>query len=112
MKNRSIIAYMLVLVCMPAKATAAIENDVMVTGADTIVKRMVDLDELVVVSQPKENRRLRCQPVAGSMFTEKEMTGLGISDLSSLSAYIPSFSMPAYGSRLTSSMYILSLIHI
>lgn len=106
MKNRSIIAYMLVLVCMPAKATAAIENDVMVTGADTIVKRMVDLDELVVVSQPKENRRLRYQPVAGSMFTEKEMTGLGISDLSSLSAYIPSCSMPAYGSRLTSSMYI------
>lgn len=76
-------------------------------GADTIVaSRNVDLDELIVVSQPKELKRLRSQPVASSVFGEREMNAAGMTDMSSLSAYIPSFTMPSYGSRLTSSMYM------
>lgn len=68
--------------------------------------RVVDLDEVVVVSQPKENLRLRHLPLSSSVLTTKEMNNLNIRDLSQLSAYVPSFTMPAYGSRLTSSMYV------
>ena len=68
--------------------------------------RVIDLDEVVVVSQPKENLRLRHLPLSSSVLTTKEMDNLNIRDLSQLSAYVPSFTMPAYGSRLTSSMYV------
>lgn len=81
---------------------ASVDNALML--ADT--SRVVDLDEVVVVSHPKENVRLRRQPVSSSVFTGREMQKLGVSDLSGLSAYVPSFVMPAYGSRLTSSVYV------
>lgn len=68
--------------------------------------RIYDLDEVVVVSQPKETALLRKQSISSSILTNKEINALGIRDLSDLSLYVPSFSMPAYGSRLTSSMYI------
>lgn len=71
--------------------------------------RVVDLDEVIVVSQPKENFRLRQQPLASSVFTDREMRRLGVSDLSHLSAYVPSVSVPAYGSRYTSSVYVRGL---
>ena len=71
--------------------------------------RVVDLDEVVVVSQPKEQFRLRQQPLSSSVLSINELNNLNVTDLRQLSAYVPSFSMPAYGSRLTSSMYIRGL---
>lgn len=68
--------------------------------------RVVDLDEVVVVSQPKENLRLRHLPLSSTVLTSNEMDNLNVRDLSQLSAFVPSFTMPAYGSRLTSSMYV------
>lgn len=68
--------------------------------------KVVDLDEVVVVAQPKENQRLRLQPVAASVFSSKEMDMLKINDLKDLSNIVPTFMMPSYGSRLTSAMYI------
>ena len=68
--------------------------------------RVIDLDEVVVVAQPKENFRLRMQPVSSSVFTSNELGRLQLNDLSQLSQYVPSFTMPSYGSRLTSSMYV------
>ena len=68
--------------------------------------RVVDLDEVVVVAQPKEQTRLRLQPISSSVFGSEQMQQLNVRDLSQLSQYVPSFSMPAYGSRLTSSMYM------
>lgn len=68
--------------------------------------RVFNLDEVVVVSQPKESSILRLQPLASSIFTSNETNKLAIRDISELSAYVPSFQMPSYGSRLTSSMYI------
>jgi len=72
----------------------------------TDTSRVHDLDEVVVVSQPKEVLRLRQQPLSSSVFTGHDMTMLGVRDLTDLVGYVPSFSVPAYGSRLTSSMYI------
>ena len=68
--------------------------------------KVVDLDEVVVVSQPKEQLRLRLQPVSSNVFGSEQLKQLNVHDLSQLSQYVPSFVMPAYGSRLTSSMYV------
>ena len=68
--------------------------------------KVYDLDEIVVVSQPKDGRLLRHQPLSSTVVTQREMRMLGVQDLTQLSQYVPSFSMPQYGSRLTSSMYI------
>ena len=72
----------------------------------TDTSKVVDLDEVVVVSQPKEQVRLRLQPVSSNVFGSGQLQQLNVHDLSQLSQYVPSFVMPAYGSRLTSSMYV------
>ncbi|MBR5689249.1 MAG: TonB-dependent receptor plug domain-containing protein, partial [Prevotella sp.] len=68
--------------------------------------RIFDLDEVVVVSQPKEQVRLRLQPLSSSVFGSEQIQQLNARDLSQLSQFVPSFVMPQYGSRLTSSMYV------
>ena len=68
--------------------------------------KVIDLDELVVIAQPKEQVRLRLQPMSSSVFGSQQLKQLNVRDLSQLSQYVPSFVMPAYGSRLTSSMYV------
>lgn len=68
--------------------------------------KVVDLDEVVIVSQPKEQVRLRLQPLSSSVFGSEQLKQLNVHDLSQLSQYVPSFTMPSYGSRLTSSMYV------
>ncbi len=95
------------LVCFAFLMTASL--NVMAENVGEVVNdtsRVVDLDEVVIVAQPKETVRLRKQPLSSTLFGEKEMARLGVRDLSQLSAFVPSFSMPEYGSRLTSSMYI------
>lgn len=72
--------------------------------ADT--SRVVDLDEVVVVSQPKETTRLRLQPLSSTMLGQADMQRLSLGDLRSLSDYVPAFVMPNYGSRYTSAMYV------
>lgn len=78
-----------------------------VYSADT--SRVVDLDEVVVVSQPKESFLLRRQPLSSTVLTGREITMVEARELRQLSAFVPSFAAPAYGSRLTSSMYIRGL---
>lgn len=73
-------------------------------SADT--SRVYDIEEVVVVDQPKETRRLRMQPLSSTSFSSSTIKALGATDLRQLSALVPSFTMPEYGSRLTSSMYI------
>ena len=68
--------------------------------------RVLDLDEVVIVSQPKETFRLRQQPLSSSVFGSEQIQQLNVRDLSQLSQFVPSFVMPQYGSRLTSSMYV------
>ena len=95
-QNKRIFAGAL-LVMLTASAQALEVND---------TSKVVDLDEVIVVSQPKEGHRLRLQPLSSTVMTQQEMLTLQVRDLSQLSAFVPSFSMPQYGSRLTSSIYI------
>jgi len=68
--------------------------------------RVIDLDELIVVAQPKENFRLRQQPLSSTVMTSEEMKLTGMESLAGATSYVPSFVMPDYGSRLTSSIYV------
>ena len=97
--KRIYLLFSAILFCM--KGIAGVVSEVV---SDT--SRVVDLDEVVVVAQPKEQTRLRLQPLSSSVFGSEQMQQLNVRDLSQLSQYVPSFSMPAYGSRLTSSMYM------
>ncbi|MGN1375262.1 MAG: TonB-dependent receptor [Prevotella sp.] len=72
----------------------------------TDTSKVKDLDEVVIVSQPKDRQRLRQQPISSSMFTGHDINRLYVNSLSDLSSHVPSLCMPEYGSRLTSSMYI------
>jgi len=71
--------------------------------------RVYDLDEVVVVSQPKETFRLRQQPLSSTMIGNEEINARSMRDLRDITAYAPAFVMPAYGSRLTSSIYVRGL---
>ncbi len=68
--------------------------------------KVYDLDEVFVIRQPKDQARLRLQPVSASMFSAQEMDALGVRDMRELSAYVPNFVMPSYGSRYTSAIYM------
>lgn len=80
---------------------------VCVNAVETVdTTRVYDLDEVVVVAQPKESVRLRRQPLSSSVFTGKELKALNVRDITQLAYFVPSMSIPAYGSRLTSSTYV------
>lgn len=87
-----------------ADPTTVNENGLM---SDT--SRVYDIDEVVVVAQPKESFRLRQQPLVSTSFSQSDLWGMRAQDIRELSAYVPSFTIPAYGSRLTSSIYVRGL---
>lgn len=89
------------LLSLPMAGKAVSGN---VEASDT--SKVVDLDEVVVVSQSKETARLRLQPLSSSVFGTREMNSLQVRSLHDLSSFVPSFTMPKYGSRLTSSIYM------
>lgn len=82
-------------------AVAAFDMDTPNTTGNEVndTSRVYDIEEVVVVSQPKEVLHLRRQPVSSSSFDAKQILSLGVQDLRELSAYVPSFVMPNYGSR-------------
>ena len=103
--NKTVFLALAMLTALTASAETEPVNPTLANDTS----RVVDLDEVVVVSQPKETFRLRRQPLSSSVFTSGEMAKLNVHDLRQLAAFVPSFAMPAYGSRLTSSMYVRGL---
>ncbi len=101
MKRKSLVLFVLTVTAVHATA-----DNLPLHEAATDTSRVVDLDEVVVVAQPKEQVRLRLQPQSSSAFGEEQLQQLQVRDLSQLSQFVPSFVMPSYGSRLTSSMYV------
>ena len=90
-------------------AAAAIEAAAGITPSEVAANdtsRIVDLDEIIVVSEPKDLHLLRQQPLSSTLFSATEMKQLNLRDLRDVSAFIPTFVMPHYGSRYTSSMYV------
>lgn len=73
-------------------------------SADTL--HTTDIEEVVVVSTPKETQRLRQQPLASTSLSQAQMMERGIADVTALSANVPNLFIPSYGSRLTTAVYI------
>lgn len=92
-------------------ATAHNPNHAKTTAGDgraalSDTSRVYDIDEVVVAVQPKEQYRLRVQPLSSTSLGARQLSALHAADLRQLSAYVPSFVMPEYGSRYTSAMYV------
>ena len=72
--------------------------------ADTLSVR--NLDEVVVVSTPKEHATLREQPLSSTSLGAGQIVLKGINNIKDLTAHVPGLFIPQYGSRLTSSIYL------
>ena len=84
-------ALCLLAIGMPSRAN--------VNAVDT--SRVVDLDEISVTAQPKEQMRLRLQPISSNLLDAAAIKNLGVRDIRELSLFVHSFAMPDYGSRYT-----------
>lgn len=96
----------LLLLAMALTAMATAQADSPNSTLLTDTSRVYDIDEVVVVNLPKESFQLRFQPLSSSSFSGQQIERLGTQDIRELSGFVPSFVMPQYGSRYTSSMYI------
>ncbi len=68
--------------------------------------KVYTLEGVEVVSTPKENGEMRQQPSAVSLISNQQLADNNIVSLKGISALVPNFFMPDYGSRLTSAVYI------
>ena len=94
----------LLLLAMALTAMATAQADSPNSTLLTDTSRVYDIDEVVVVNLPKESFQLRFQPLSSSSFSGQQIERLGTQDIRELSGFVPSFVMPQYGSRYTSSM--------
>ena len=98
------------LTCAAFFATAASADTPDANGKTTAMvndsSRVYDIDEIVVTSRPKDAFNLRRQPISATSLSNQDLKNIGAKDLRDLSAFIPSFSMPNYGTRYTSSLYM------
>lgn len=72
--------------------------------SDTL--RIVDIEEVTVIAAPKENRKLREQPAAVTLLSQKELQAAHVGTIKNLTAVVPNMFIPDYGSRLTTAVYI------
>lgn len=96
----------LALLALGLPLGAAAENDQEPRCIPTDTAKVYDIDEIVVIEQPKEAYRLRRQPLSSTQFSASQLANINMQSLGQLSSYVPSFSMPEYGSRITSAMYV------
>ena len=68
--------------------------------------KVVDIEEVVVIATPKENRKLRALPAATTVLSQKDMQANQVNSVKRLSGLIPNIFIPEYGSKLTTSIYI------
>ncbi|MBR6433674.1 MAG: TonB-dependent receptor plug domain-containing protein, partial [Bacteroides sp.] len=72
--------------------------------ADTL--KVVDVEEVLVIAAPKENRKLREQPVAVTLLSQQDIQNSQVNSIKKLTGLVPNMFIPDYGSRLTSAIYI------
>lgn len=68
--------------------------------------KVVDVEEVLVIAAPKENRKLREQPAAVSLLSQQDMQAAQVNSIKKLTSVVPNLFIPDYGSRLTSAIYI------
>ena len=68
--------------------------------------KVVDIEEVVIIAAPKENRKLRELPTASTLLSQKDMQANHVTSVKCLSGLVPNLFIPDYGSKLTTSIYI------
>ena len=98
-KHNLLTGLMLVSACaaMATNTDGSLPND---------TTKVIDIEEVVVIATPKENSRLRQQPVSSTSLSQEDMRNRSVTSVKSLSAIVPNLFIPDYGSKLTTSMYI------
>lgn len=75
-----------------------------ITPKDTT--KVIDIEEIVIIATPKENNRLRQQPISATSLSQHEMQSNAVTSVKSLSSLVPNLFIPDYGSKLTTSVYV------
>ncbi|MCC8187872.1 MAG: TonB-dependent receptor [Bacteroides sp.] len=96
MKRNSIL---MLLVCATATLARAEEYP-----KDSL--RIVDMEEVMVIASPKENRKLREQPTSVTLLSQQDMQANQVISIKGLTSVVPNLFIPDYGSKLTSAIYI------
>ena len=73
-------------------------------GKDTI--RTLNLDEFVITSSVKETNSLKRLPSALSILSPKTLQSRQVQSLTDISAIVPNFFIPNYGSKVSTPIYI------
>ncbi|MDE6817609.1 MAG: TonB-dependent receptor plug domain-containing protein [Muribaculaceae bacterium] len=63
----------------------------------------------VSVTAIKQDEKLETEPIASTTVGARTIERLNITDVKQVSEFVPNFFIPAYGSRMTSSIYIRGL---
>lgn len=81
-----------------------VSNSVYAEEVDTL--QVVDIEEVVVIANPKENLKLREQPASAAIISQQTMQAAHIQSIKQLTGVVPNLFIPDYGSRLTTAVYI------
>lgn len=100
-KQSTFIALFLTLFCAFSSANNPEKNK---NAQDTL--KVYYLDEVVVSSSSKETNALKNLPTAVSVVSPKQLRDGQIESLSGLSAFVPNFFIPSYGSKVSTPIYI------
>ena len=76
------------------------------TAAYAQEKTDTTLMQEVTVSNSKDNRALRDQPLASTTIDTHEIISKGMHSMTDLASYVPNLFIPAYGSRQTTAIYM------
>lgn len=68
--------------------------------------KVVDIEEVLIISTPKENRKLRELPNAVTLLSQQDLQATQVNSIKNLTGLVPNFFIPDYGSKLTSAIYI------
>ncbi len=79
-------------------------GNVLAEDLDTL--KVVDVEEILVIAAPKENRKLRELPTAVTLLSQQDMQAAQVNSIKNLTGLVPNMFIPDYGSRLTSAVYI------
>ncbi len=89
---------------LPSPVCASLLHVRTVEDVDSL--RTTEIEEVVVVSTPKERQRMRQQPLSSSAFSQSDMRQEGLTGIKDFSMQVPNLFIPSYGSHLTTSVYI------
>ncbi|MBM6863921.1 TonB-dependent receptor [Bacteroides caecigallinarum] len=104
LKSLKIMAAGAAVVSAVTPVNASIVKEAIDAPADTTI--VIDIEEVVVIATPKENNRLRQQPISATSFSQGDMRNNSVTSVKSLSGLVPNLFIPDYGSKLTTSVYV------